>query len=109
MGVIVSLRAPRAGELRAFQKADLTSSGFLPSPMPSYATRLTPQEVADAAAYLLEQLDSSDPGAVVAVATAAIGLVETASFFQLLWGVTVLRCDRRDARGQRGDGGQRER
>jgi len=43
----------QAGELRAFQKADLTSSGFLPSPMPSYATRLTPQEVADLAAYLL--------------------------------------------------------
>jgi cytochrome c oxidase cbb3-type subunit III len=43
----------QAGELRAFQKADLASSGFLPSPMPSYATRLTPQEVADVAAYLL--------------------------------------------------------
>jgi cytochrome c oxidase cbb3-type subunit III len=43
----------QSGELRAVQKADLTSSGFLPSPMPSYATRLTPQEVADVAAYLL--------------------------------------------------------
>ena len=43
----------QAGELRAFQKADLTAYGFQPSPMPSYATRLTLQEVADVAAYLL--------------------------------------------------------
>jgi len=43
----------QAGELRSFQKSELTSSGFQPSPMPSYAARLTPQEVADVAAFLL--------------------------------------------------------
>jgi len=42
-----------AGELRAFQKSDLSQSGFVPSPMPSYRGRLAPQEVADVVAYLL--------------------------------------------------------
>jgi putative heme-binding domain-containing protein len=43
----------QAGDLRAFQKSDLTSSGFQPSPMPSYRGRLTNQELADVIAYLL--------------------------------------------------------
>jgi putative heme-binding domain-containing protein len=47
----------QAGELRAFQKSDLTSSGFQPSPMPSFRGRLTNQEVADVAAYLLSLRD----------------------------------------------------
>jgi putative heme-binding domain-containing protein len=42
-----------AGELRAFQKSDLTQFGFMPSAMPSYRGRLAPQEVADVVAYLL--------------------------------------------------------
>jgi putative heme-binding domain-containing protein len=42
-----------SGELRAFQKSDLTQSGFLPSAMPSYRGRLAPQEIADVVAYLL--------------------------------------------------------
>jgi putative heme-binding domain-containing protein len=43
----------QAGELRAFQKSDLKTFAFLPSPMPSARGRLTPQEVADVVAYLL--------------------------------------------------------
>lgn len=43
----------QAGDLRAFQKSDLTSSGFQPSPMPSYRTRLSNQELADLVSYLL--------------------------------------------------------
>jgi mono/diheme cytochrome c family protein len=43
----------QAGELRAFQKADLKDHGFQPSPMPSARGRLTSQEVADVVAYLL--------------------------------------------------------
>ena len=39
--------------LRAFLKSDLKQHGFLPSPMPSYRGRLTPQEVADVVSYLL--------------------------------------------------------
>ena len=39
--------------LRGFLKSDLKDSGFLPSPMPSYRSRLTPQEVADVISYLL--------------------------------------------------------
>jgi mono/diheme cytochrome c family protein len=31
----------------------LKDSGFLPSPMPSYQGRLTPQDVADVVSYLL--------------------------------------------------------
>jgi mono/diheme cytochrome c family protein len=42
-----------AGELRAFQKSDISQSGFVPSPMPSYRGRFAPQEVADVVAYLL--------------------------------------------------------
>jgi putative heme-binding domain-containing protein len=39
--------------LRSFLKSDLKDAGFLPSPMPSYQGRLTPQEVADVVSYLL--------------------------------------------------------
>jgi len=42
-----------AGELRAFQKSDVKESSFLPSPMPSYRGRLTPQELSDVVSYLL--------------------------------------------------------
>jgi putative heme-binding domain-containing protein len=43
----------QAKNLRTFQKSDLKDHGFLPSPMPSYQSRLTPQEVADVVSYLL--------------------------------------------------------
>jgi putative heme-binding domain-containing protein len=43
----------QAKNLRSFQKSDLKDHGFLPSPMPSYQGRLTPQEVADVVSYLL--------------------------------------------------------
>ena len=39
--------------LRSFIKADLREHGFMETPMPSYKTRLTPQETADVVAYLL--------------------------------------------------------
>jgi putative heme-binding domain-containing protein len=39
--------------LRSFLRSDLKDAGFLPSPMPSYQSRLTPQEVADVVSYLL--------------------------------------------------------
>ena len=39
--------------LRSFMKADARDFGFLPSAMPSYQGRLTPQEVADVVSYLL--------------------------------------------------------
>ena len=39
--------------LRSFQKADLKAFGFMPSAMPSYRGRLTPQELADVVSYLL--------------------------------------------------------
>ena len=41
-----------AKNLRSFLKSDLKEHGFLPSPMPSYQGRLTPQEVADLVSYL---------------------------------------------------------
>ena len=43
----------QAKNLRSFLKSDLKDHGFLPSPMPSYQGRLTPQEVADVVGYLL--------------------------------------------------------
>jgi putative heme-binding domain-containing protein len=43
----------QAKNLRSFMKSDLKDHGFLPSPMPSYQGRLTPQEVADVVSYLL--------------------------------------------------------
>ena len=40
-------------QLRSFQKADLREHGFVEgSPMPSYRTTLSPQELADVIAYL---------------------------------------------------------
>jgi putative heme-binding domain-containing protein len=43
----------QAKNLRSFLRTDLKDAGFLPSPMPSYQGRLTPQEVADVVSYLL--------------------------------------------------------
>jgi putative heme-binding domain-containing protein len=43
----------QAKNLRSFLRSDLKDAGFLPSPMPSYQGRLTPQEVADVVSYLL--------------------------------------------------------
>jgi putative heme-binding domain-containing protein len=42
-----------AGNLRSFLKSDLKQYGFLPSAMPSYKGRFTPQELADVVSYLL--------------------------------------------------------
>ena len=42
-----------AKNLRSFLKADLKEFGFLPSAMPSYRGRLSPQDVADVVGYLL--------------------------------------------------------
>jgi putative heme-binding domain-containing protein len=39
-------------QLRSFVKSDLKSHGFIESPMPSYKTTLTPQEIADIVSYL---------------------------------------------------------
>ncbi len=39
--------------LRGFLKSDLTDSGFLPSPMPSYRGRLSMQELSDVVSFLL--------------------------------------------------------
>jgi putative heme-binding domain-containing protein len=38
--------------LRSFLKADLRESAFIPSPMPSYRTTMSPQELADIVSYL---------------------------------------------------------
>ena len=43
----------QAKNLRSFQKSELKDHGFMPSAMPSYQDRLTPQEVADVVSYLL--------------------------------------------------------
>jgi putative heme-binding domain-containing protein len=39
-------------KLRLFVKSDLRSHGFAESPMPSYRTTMTPQEIADVVSYL---------------------------------------------------------
>ena len=39
-------------QLRSFSKADLRDAAFIPSPMPSYRTTLTAQELADVVSYL---------------------------------------------------------
>jgi len=39
-------------QLRLFVKSDVRSHGFIDSPMPSYRTTLTPQEIADVVSYL---------------------------------------------------------
>jgi putative heme-binding domain-containing protein len=38
--------------LRSFAKGDLREMGFMPSPMPSFRDRLSPQDVADLVSYL---------------------------------------------------------
>ena len=40
-------------ELRTFRKDDLKEHGFAPTPMPSYKSTLTPQELADVVSYLV--------------------------------------------------------
>ncbi|HLG58883.1 MAG TPA: c-type cytochrome [Vicinamibacterales bacterium] len=40
-------------QLRSFVKADLREHGFLPTPMPSYRSTLTAQDVADVVSYLV--------------------------------------------------------
>lgn len=40
-------------QLAAFDKADLSSHGFIPSPMPSYQDVLSPAEIADLVAYMI--------------------------------------------------------
>jgi len=40
-------------ELRSFVKADLKEHGFAPTPMPSYKSTLSPQELADVVSYLV--------------------------------------------------------
>ena len=39
-------------QLRSFDKADLREQGFVATPMPSYRTSMTPQELADVVSYL---------------------------------------------------------
>ena len=39
-------------QLRSFAKADLREQGFVATPMPSYRTSMTPQEMADVVSYL---------------------------------------------------------
>jgi len=39
-------------QLRSLAKSDIRQSGFIPSPMPSYRGKLTPQEIADVVSYL---------------------------------------------------------
>jgi putative heme-binding domain-containing protein len=40
-------------QLRSFQKANLKEYGFVPTPMPSFRSTLTPQEVADVVSYMV--------------------------------------------------------
>ena len=49
-------------QLRSFVKADMREHGFIDTPMPSFGTRLTPQELADVVAYL-GTLKAAGPGA----------------------------------------------
>jgi len=39
-------------QLRSFAKTDLRELGFVATPMPSYRTSMTPQEIADVVSYL---------------------------------------------------------
>jgi cytochrome c oxidase cbb3-type subunit III len=48
-------------QLRSFLKSDLREHGFAPSPMPSYRTRLTTQEVADLVSYLVTLKERTTP------------------------------------------------
>ena len=40
-------------KLMSYWKTDLKDFGFMPSPMPSYKDKLTPQEIADVVSYLV--------------------------------------------------------
>jgi hypothetical protein len=40
-------------KLMSYVKSDLKEFGFMPSPMPSYKDKLTPQEIADVVSYLV--------------------------------------------------------
>ena len=40
-------------KLMSYWKTDLKEFGFMPSPMPSYKDKLTPQEIADVVSYLV--------------------------------------------------------
>jgi putative heme-binding domain-containing protein len=42
-----------SGQLRSFDKAALSDFGFVPSPMPSYRGKLSPQALADVVSYLV--------------------------------------------------------
>jgi putative heme-binding domain-containing protein len=44
-------------QLRSFVKSDLREHGFVPSTMPSFKTRLSPQEIADLVGYLVTLKD----------------------------------------------------
>jgi cytochrome c oxidase cbb3-type subunit 3 len=44
-------------QLRSFLKSDLREHGFAPSPMPSFKTRLSAQEIADVVGYLVTLKD----------------------------------------------------
>ncbi|HEY6509367.1 MAG TPA: c-type cytochrome [Vicinamibacterales bacterium] len=47
--------------LQSFLKSDLRDHGFAPSPMPSYRTRLTAQEIADVVTYLVSLKERTTP------------------------------------------------
>lgn len=49
------------GDLRSFDKADLRSFGFVPSPMPSYRGTLSPQALADVVSYLVSLRGGAAP------------------------------------------------
>lgn len=56
-----SVQLLKEGEqLAAFQKDDLESHGFIPSPMPSYLDVLSPAEVADLVAYMISLKETTD-------------------------------------------------
>ena len=48
-------------QLRSFLKSDLRDHGFVPSPMPSFRTRLSAQEIADVVSYLVSLKERTTP------------------------------------------------
>ena len=48
-------------QLRSFVKSDLREHGFAPSPMPSYRSRLSAQEIADLVSYLVSLKERTTP------------------------------------------------
>ena len=48
-------------QLRSFVKSDLRDFGFVASPMPSFKTRLSAQEMADVVSYLVTLKDRMAP------------------------------------------------